>query len=90
MIYCFDTYYFEDKANTACVGVEAWNDKHIAFEAKQILSDVADYESGAFYKRELPCLLSLLKTMELNTATDIIVVDGYVVLRNGQTITSCF
>nr|WP_317043961.1 endonuclease V [Chryseobacterium sp. T16E-39] len=41
----------------------------------------ADYESGAFYKRELPCILSLLKQIPLKEG-DVIVVDGYVTLND--------
>jgi deoxyribonuclease V len=42
------------------------------------------YESGAFYKRELPCILHLLEKIEVNDI-EIIVIDGFVVLDdNGK------
>jgi len=40
------------------------------------LHTVAAYESGQFYKRELPCILELLSVHTLTP--DIIIVDGYV------------
>ncbi len=42
---------------------------------------ISDYESGAFYKRELPCILSLLSKIKLHD-NDIIIVDGFVTLNN--------
>lgn len=80
MIYCFDTYYFSPQARTACLGFASWEDAVPVFERIEILSDVAEYESGAFYKRELPCITSVLDKMELNPAEDCIIVDGFVVL----------
>ncbi|MGG5207472.1 endonuclease V [Chryseobacterium sp. MIQD13] len=81
MIYAFDTYYYEDHANTVCIAFEDWtseNESDILTEKTDISSE---YESGAFYKRELPCILSLLKKIELKEG-DIIIVDGYVTLDN--------
>lgn len=81
MIYAFDTYYDEDHANTVCIAFEDWtseNESDIYTEKTEVSSG---YESGAFYKRELPCILSLLKKIELKEG-DIIIVDGYVTLDN--------
>ncbi len=41
-------------------------------------ADVAEYESGAFYRRELPLILALLEGLDVVPST--IVVDGYVYL----------
>ncbi|AZA54793.1 endonuclease V [Chryseobacterium sp. G0201] len=79
MIYAFDTYYYDDYANTICIAFEDWTSEketEIFSEKTEITSD---YESGAFYKRELPCILSLLNKIELKEG-DIIIVDGYVTL----------
>lgn len=79
MIYAFDTYYYDDYANTICIAFEDWaseKETKIFSEKTEIISD---YESGAFYKRELPCILSLLNKIELKEG-DIIIVDGYVTL----------
>ena len=81
MIYAFDTYYFENYANTVCIAFEDWNsDKETEiYTAKTAI--ISDYESGAFYKRELPCISNLLKNIELKQG-DFIIVDGYVTLDN--------
>jgi deoxyinosine 3'endonuclease (endonuclease V) len=81
MIYAFDTYYYDDHANTVCIAFEDWtseNESDIYTEKTEVSSG---YESGAFYKRELPCILSLLKEISLKEG-DIIIVDGYVTLDN--------
>jgi deoxyribonuclease V len=81
MIYAFDTYYYENFAKTVCIAFEDWSsekENEIFTENTQISSE---YESGAFYKRELPCILSLLSKIELKE-NDIIIVDGFVTLNN--------
>ena len=40
------------------------------------ISVVEDYVTGQFYKRELPCILAILKTIE--EEIDTMIVDGYV------------
>jgi len=45
---------------------------------------VQAYESGKFYKRELPCVLELLRQVDLNQI-DIIIIDGYVYIDNKHT-----
>lgn len=79
MIYAFDTYYYEDVANTVCIAFEDWtseNETEVFAEQTEINSS---YESGAFYKRELPCIISLLRKITLKPG-DVIIVDGYVTL----------
>lgn len=81
MIYAFDTYYYEDYANTVCIAFEDWtSDREIEVFTEQTPIS-SGYESGAFYKRELPCIVSLLNKMVLKKE-DIIIVDGYVTLDN--------
>lgn len=79
MILAFDSYYFENKAKTVCLQFADWNDKIPAQIFSEIKEDVNEYESGAFYKRELPCILSLLNKINLDEVT-IIIVDGFVYL----------
>lgn len=43
-----------------------------------VVNDVAPYQSGQFYKREMPCLLALIK--KIYEPFDIIIIDGYVFL----------
>ena len=80
MIYCFDTYYFDDYAQTSCIGIESWSSETADFELTESISEIQDYESGSFYKRELPCLISILNKIDLNPQKDILVIDGFVVL----------
>lgn len=49
-----------------------------------LIKDVKDYQSGAFYKRELPCILQLLKQVDL-TIIQYIIVDGHVFIDNNKT-----
>lgn len=81
MIYAFDTYYFEDYARTVCIAFKSWNSEAETEIFTENTAITSDYESGAFYKRELPCILSLLKNIELKDG-DLIIVDGYVTLNN--------
>ncbi|MDR6461883.1 endonuclease V [Chryseobacterium sediminis] len=85
MIYAFDTYYYEDYANTVCIAFEDWtSEKEVEVFIEQTAVS-SEYESGAFYKRELPCILSLLTKIALKPE-DIIIVDGYVTLDNNGKI----
>jgi len=85
MIYAFDTFYYEDFAKTVCIAFEDWNSETESFIYSENTEISADYESGAFYKRELPCILSLLKKIDLKEG-DLIIVDGYVTLDNSGQI----
>lgn len=80
MIYCFDTYYFEDKAQTSCIGIKNWTAESPDFELSETIQGIENYTSGEFYKRELPCLQSILQKIDLIPNHDVIVVDGFVVL----------
>jgi len=80
LIYCFDTYYGDDYANTAVIGIEKWDAEFPDFELSEVTHDIEDYESGSFYKRELPCLLSIIDKLSVNYEKDILLIDGYVVL----------
>lgn len=79
MILAFDTYYFDGTAKTVCLAFKHWGDKQSEAIYSEVLEKVADYIPGEFYKRELPCILSLLKTLSIDTI-DTIIVDGYVYL----------
>lgn len=80
MIYCFDTYYYDTHAKTSCVGISTWASDSIAFELSETITGVMEYESGSFYKRELPCIISMLTKIDLIEGQDMIVIDGFVVL----------
>lgn len=85
MIYAFDTYYYENFAKTVCIAFEKWDSETESFIYSENTEITSDYESGAFYKRELPCILSLLKKIDLQKG-DLIIVDGYVTLDNSGKI----
>ncbi len=79
MVYIFDTHYFRDKAKTACVLINQWEDNEATSVITETIGGIQQYESGSFYLRELPCIISLLKTIEIKEK-DIIVIDGFVIL----------
>ncbi len=79
MILAFDTHYIDKKAKTVCLSFEKWTDDHPVNTYSELIEGVSEYEPGAFYKRELPCILSLLKKIPLNEI-DFIVVDAFVFL----------
>ncbi len=84
MILAFDTYYFEDKAKTVCFRFERYTDIEPSVIYTDLVSGVEEYEPGAFYKRELPCIINLLEKNNLS-GIDVIIIDGFVVLDdNGK------
>ena len=83
MILAFDTYYFDNKAKTVCLAFENWetSDEHQVFT--EILEGISDYISGEFYKRELPCIISLYE--KINTENiEAIIIDGFVYLDDNE------
>lgn len=77
MIAIFDVDYCTDgTAVAACVTANDWTDALPSGEYTVRVGEVAPYEPGQFYKRELPCLLAVLQT--LPTPPAVCVVDGYV------------
>ena len=45
----------------------------------KVVDGVAPYESGSFYKRELPCIVSLLQDLDARDIS-LIMIDGFVYL----------
>lgn len=75
----FDTYYFGDKAKTVCIAFNNWTDSEVQYIYEEVLENIEAYKSGEFYKRELPCILSLLRKIPVNDV-NVIVIDGFVYL----------
>jgi deoxyribonuclease V len=79
---CLDAAYTDGAASAACALFPAWD----AASPLQVVTArqgaAAEYEPGAFYKRELPLLLAVLGRIARVPAT--IVVDGYVWLEAGK------
>lgn len=79
MILAFDSYYFDGKAKTVCLAFEQWTDATPAAVYTEMLEGIEDYTPGEFYKRELPCIISLLKQISY-PHIKCIIVDGFVFL----------
>jgi deoxyribonuclease V len=78
MIACVDVYYRDSEASAAMVTFRAWSDAKAIGETVVQVANVQPYESGQFFRRELPCLLAVLKTAP---SAQIVVIDGYVWLE---------
>lgn len=57
-----------------------WSAASAEHQAVAFFAEVAEYESGQFYRRELPCLLGVL---EQGPRAEVVIVDGYVWLKDG-------
>lgn len=79
MILAFDTYYFDNQAKTVGIAFNNWSDTDPESFFEETIEGIAAYEPGAFYKRELPCILSLLKKINA-WKIEAIIVDGFVFL----------
>ncbi|WP_299883592.1 endonuclease V [uncultured Lacinutrix sp.] len=82
MLLAIDVYY--NKQSAKVVGaLFNWDDK----EPRQIITclynNVLPYESGHFYKRELPCILELLKQIDLSKIK-VIIIDGHCYINNNN------
>ncbi len=80
MIACVDVDYRDDAAVAAGLWFDDWASSASSFRAAAAFPPAAEYEPGAFYRRELPCLLGVLA---LGPRVDVVVVDGYVWLGGG-------
>jgi deoxyribonuclease V len=77
-----DVHYEGAGARAACVVARAWDDAVGCEERVAAIAEVSPYRSGAFFERELPCLVRVLSLVR--TALGAVVVDGYVELdENG-------
>ena len=78
-----DVHYRSENTKTVAVLFDKWTDS----EAKQFLvkysGEAEEYIPGEFYKRELPCLLSILEDVSYETI-DCIIIDGFVYLDDQQ------
>ncbi len=83
MIIAVDVDYRDTGAVAAAVGVLDVGDAVMAIERTVSVSDVAPYMPGAFYQRELPCLLALWATLPVDDI-DTVIVDGHAWLGDGQ------
>lgn len=83
VILAFDTYYFDGKAKTVCLEFSDWSESKNFKVHTEIIDNVEEYVPGEFYRRELPCILSLLQKMDLDNI-EAIIVDGFVYLDDDK------
>lgn len=84
MIACVDVQYddLHHSAKAALVLAARWTDSAPTWQSVVEVQEVAPYEPGRFFLRELPCLLKVLATS--SNVPEVIVVDGYVWLDREQ------
>lgn len=77
MFIAIDAQYRNDRtAQVAGVLFERWGDRSPKSEWVIGVNNVAEYQPGAFYQRELPCILAILDLVSVPLGC--IIVDGYV------------
>ncbi len=81
MIVCLDVAYGDGAAYAAGITAREWTDASAVEERVIQVPIVQPYEPGQFFRRELPCLLAVLKTL---LPVDVVIVDGYVWLGDGS------
>ena len=84
MILAADVAYDDAKDTATAAGVVCayWADAQPIAQYVVPIVGVAPYEPGAFYRRELPCILALLAVVRETLST--VIVDGYVDLEPGH------
>jgi deoxyribonuclease V len=82
MIAAVDVCYHDPGATAAAILFENWEDEHPMTQHLCHIPQVAEYQPGQFYLRELPCVLAVLK--RLQQSPSVIVIDGHVWLRPGE------
>ncbi|MCK5897869.1 MAG: endonuclease V [Methylococcales bacterium] len=78
-----DVQYDGTKAVVAGIIFSNWTSNSIHETILTPVSNVKPYQAGAFYKRELPCILKLLEKIRL--PLELIIIDGFVVLGSDNT-----
>lgn len=75
MIACLDVYYAQDKAHAAAVVFSEWSDTASLAEYEATVDELAPYQPGQFYLRELQPLLAVIAKIVEPVHT--YVIDGY-------------
>jgi len=79
MLIALDVAYHESQGYAVAIAFADWASDTVSAVHTATIEQVPAYEPGAFYKRELPCLLAVLAQVDLATVRGM-VVDGYVTL----------
>ena len=82
MIFTIDVQYTDNSALAAGVIFPRWDSDEIERILLKDIREIAPYEPGNFYKRELPCILALLEDVE--EELEAIVIDGFVSLGSNE------
>lgn len=80
---CVDVYYTDDFAVASGALFSNWHDAEAVDDIFHVVREIAPYEPGQFYKRELPPVLGLLDRVEHEL--EVIVIDGFVWLDDATT-----
>lgn len=82
MILAVDVYYKENTAKT--VGF-LFSEQDLVPHKTYITynQNIEDYMPGKFYKRELPCILSILEEVNIEKVT-LIIIDGHIYIDNNK------
>lgn len=83
MLAAVDVHYKSDCAKVVGV-LFNWQEENPLELFEETMNGVAEYVPGEFYKRELPCILKLLRKIDLEEL-EAIIVDGYVYLDDNKT-----
>ncbi len=81
-IVCLDVQYFGDEAITGFVIFNSISDSKAMDTGQVLTKGIKAYEPGAFFKRELPCLLNAIDFIA--TKITLIIVDAYVWLSDDK------
>jgi deoxyribonuclease V len=79
MLVALDVAYSQSQGYAVAVAFPDWASDTVSAVHTATIEQVPAYEPGAFYKRELPCLLAVLAQVPLPEVS-CLVVDGYVTL----------
>ena len=84
MYLALDVHYKNNYAKSVGITFLTTNDETPQETIIERLEEIAPYQPGQFYKRELPCLLQVISKVNLNDL-EAILVDGHVFVdNNGQ------
>lgn len=81
MLLATDVHYRSGTAKAVCIAFRNWSDEAPVQVYETWVPEVAEYLPGQFYRRELPCILAVLQTVDLTDA-EALIIDGYVVLND--------
>jgi deoxyribonuclease V len=83
MILAIDVYYKENEAKVVAV-LFNWEDETPQSIVIDHITGIEDYVSGEFYKRELPCIESILQKVNLNDI-EAVIIDGHIYVDDDGT-----